>query len=550
MPPLAGVEAVAWVWERAFSVMRWSLALPLLLIGCNRPAPLPTTPVCAATTAEAAPFRLLTRAELDRTLADLVGDTTSPAAAKMPAEPLAYGLDNNAKLNSANDTWVTSAFEVAEGVAARAVKDRKALLVSCTTFDANCGAKFVTEFGRRAFRRPLTPAERSAFLDFFDAALAKEGFDPALEQTLTVFLQSPQFLYRPELGVRGNVPGAPAQLEATDLASKLSYFLWGTMPDDELLAAAETGALDTPEGLQQQAKRMLKSPRAEAAASAFFARFFSLDALSRVEKDAVKYPMWTPTLQSSWRRSMELYFGEVARPGGTLEGLLTTPALYVDSSMTMYVPNTSNDFQRVAMTSAGKSGVLAQPGLLARLASPDQASPVRRGVFVFDRVLCQALPPPPANLNVTPPPAQPGATTRERFAVHGASAGCNGCHARIDPMGFGFEHFDGMGVWRDTEEGKPIDAKGSIVGTRDAELRGDFDGVGELAAKLSKSKQVHDCLATEWYRWALGRVEAESDQCALDQVTKRFFDSKGSFEELQLAIVASDAFRFRSGGGL
>ncbi len=538
------------VWERGPSVIRrFFAALPLVLLACQQPpAPMPG-PVCAATTAEAVPFRLLTRAELDRTLADLIGDTTAPAAAKLPAEPLVYGLDNNAKLNTANDAWVAAAFEVAETAAARAVKDRKAQLVACTTHDRACGVKFVTEFGRRAFRRTLTPAERSTMINFFDRVFAKEGFDPALEQTLTVFLQSPQFLYRPEIGVRGIVPGAPAALEPTDLATKLSYFVWGSMPDDALLAAAENGELDTAEGLQKQAKRMLASPKAEAAASAFFSRFFTLDALARVEKDAVQFPMYTPALQTSWRRSMELYFGEVTKPGGTLEGLLLTPALYVDGTMTMYEPNASPTFQRIAMTSKGKSGVLAQPGLLARLASPDQASPVRRGVFVFDRLLCQALPLPPPELNITPPAPKPGATTRERFAEHGASAGCTGCHARIDPMGFGFEHFDGMGVWRDTEEGKPIDAKGAIVATRDAELRGEFDGVGELAAKLSKSKQVHDCVSSEWYRWALGRVEAESDQCALDGVQKRFFDSKGSFEELQLAIIASDAFRYRSGGG-
>ena len=530
--------------------MRWPLlALPLLL-GCPQATPPSDAPVCAATTADAAPFRLLTRAELDRTLEDLLGDVSHPAAARLPPEPLVYGFDNNARINLANDTWVSGSFELAEDVAARAVKDRKKMLVTCAIEDAACGEKFVDRFGRLAFRRALTIDERSAFSKFFTAALMREGFDPALEQTLTVFLQSPQFLYRPELGVRAVVPGTPARLEPVEVASKLSYFLWGSMPDEELLSAAENGGLDTPAQVEKQARRMLSSPRAQAAATEFFARFFTLDALARVEKDVTLYPMWTPKLQSSWRRSMELYFGEVTRPGGTLQNLLETPALYVNDTMTMYSTNTSPDFQRVAMTSAGRSGVLAQPGLLARLASPDQGSPVRRGVFVFDRLLCQPLPLPPANLVITAPAPKPGATTRERFAAHGGNPGCSGCHERIDPMGFGFEHFDGMGVWRDTEEGKPIDAKGAIVATRDSALRGPFDGVGELAAKLSQSKQVHDCLSTQWFRWALGRVEAESDGCALEKVQQRFFDSKGSFEELQLAIIGSDAFRFRSGGSL
>lgn len=491
---------------------------------------------------------MLTRAELDRTLEDLVGDASKPAAARLPTEPLVYGFDNNAKLHSANDTWVAASFELAEDVAARTVKQRKNRLVTCTTEDLACGEKFIDSFGRKAFRRALTAEERSAFTRFFATQLMRDGFDLALEETLTVFLQSPQFLYRPEIGVRALVPGSPPKLDATEVASKLSYFLWGTMPDEELLTAAENGGLDTPAEIEKHAKRMLTSPRAQAASTEFFARFFTLDALTRVEKDVAIYPTWKPQLQSSWRRSMELYFGEVSRPGGTLQGLLETPALYVDSTMTMYSPNASPDFQRVAMTSPARSGVLAQPGLLARLASPDQGSPIRRGVFVFDRLLCQPLPLPPADVVIVPPSPKPGSTTRERFAVHGASTGCNGCHERIDPMGFGFENFDGMGVWRDMEEGKPIDASGAIVATRDSALRGPFNGVGELAAKLSQSKQVHDCLSAQWYRWALGRVEAESDVCALDKVQARFFDSKGSFEELQLAIIASDAFRFRSGG--
>ena len=519
--------------------------LSLLLLGC-RPAPPPVVTSCAATAADAAPFRLLTRAELDHTLNDLLGDTTHPAAAKLPAEPLVFGFDNNARLNSANDVWVAASFGLAEDVAGRAVKERKALLVSCATEDADCGAKFVERFGRRAFRRSLTADERDAFAAFFRAQLVRDGFDLALEETLTVFLQSPQFLYRPELGVRANSVIAPPPLGGVELASKLSYFLWSSMPDDALIAAGENGALEDPISLHAQALRMLAAPQAQTARGEFFSRFFILDALARVEKDSVSYPRWNVALQTSWRRSMELYFGEVGRPGGTLAGLLKTPALYVDSTMAMYSPNSSPDFQRVAMASPGRSGVLAQPGLMARLAGSDQGSPVRRGVFVFDRFLCQPLPPPPPSIMATPPVPVLGSTTRERFAAHSVP-GCATCHSKIDPMGFGFEHFDGMGLWRDTEAGKPIDSSGEVVGPNDDALAGKFDGVGQLAGKLSQSRQVHDCLAAQWYRWALGRVEAESDGCALAKVEQRFFDSGGDFETLELAIVESDAFRFRSG---
>jgi hypothetical protein len=528
-------------------MLRWSL-FALCFVAC-RPAPGPVPTRCAASNADAAPFRLLSRAELDHTLNDLLGDSTHPAAAHLPAEPLVYGFDNNARLNRANDSWVAASFQLAEEVAARAVKERKSTLISaCATEDADCGRRFVEKFGRRAFRRSLTTQEQEAFDSFFQAARVRDGFDLALEQTLTVFLQSPQFLYRPEVGLRAPLPLAPRSLGGAELASKLSYLLWTSMPDDELIAAAENGDLDDLKGLEEQARRLLASPKAQQARGEFFSRFFTLDALARVEKDAASYPAWTAALQSSWRRSMELYFGEIGRPGGTLTALLETPALYVDGTMTMYASTGSTEFQRVEMSSPGRRGVLAQPGLLARLASPDQGSPVRRGVFVFDRFLCQPLPPPPADIMATPPVPAPGSTTRERFATHSTPA-CATCHARIDPMGFGFEHFDGMGVWRDTEEGKGIDAHGAVVNPDDDSLAGPFNGVGELETKLAKSKQVHDCLAAQWYRWALGPVEAESDACALQQVQQRFFDSAGDFEALQLAIVGSDAFRLRSGVG-
>jgi hypothetical protein len=174
---------------------------------------------------------------------------------------------------------------------------------------------------------------------------------------------------------------------------------------------------------------------------------------------------------------------------------------------------------------------------------PDGSSPVRRGKFVLDQLMCEPPPPPPAGVAITPPPPDPNATTRQRFANHSTDPQCHACHQFIDPPGFTFEHYDGMGLWRDTENGQPIDASGAIVFSREESLVGPVADVTELAAKLAHSPQVHECVAKEIYRFALGRQLTEADSCTTSQLAERFFKSGGSFKDLFLAIVESDAFR-------
>jgi len=198
------------------------------------------------------------------------------------------------------------------------------------------------------------------------------------------------------------------------------------------------------------------------------------------------------------------------------------------------------------MPASERSGLLTQPGLLALLAGPDQSSPVRRGVFVLDKLMRQPPPPPPMGAAITPPPPDPNATTRERFDAHFADPACAGCHRTIDAIGNGFEGYDAMGLKRTTENGKPVDTSGNILQARDASLLGGFTGVQELSQRLAGSRQVHDCLSSHLFRYALGRADGANDACSLQSAQKAFWDGKGRFQTLELAIVQSASFRTRA----
>ena len=495
------------------------------------------------------PSRLLTRFEYDNTVRDLLFDDTRPAAA-FPAETSTLGFDNNAEAHRANPTLVQAYLEVAEDIAARAVAERLSALLPCdpaSDGEVACGEAFARSFAARAFRRPVSDDEVQIFLRAFDAERQRAGFEAGIEAMIQVALMSPQLLYRLEPVPAGDANDVVA-LGPYELASRLSYFLWGSMPDDALLEAAETGALSTREGVEAEARRLLADPRAKDAVRHFHAQWLLLDGLSHLVKDDATYPSYTPALRAVWREEMDRFIEHVwFDSDGTLEELLTSPVSFVDATLAAFydVEGPSHDgFAEVTLDPATRAGLLTRPGLLAVLANPDQSSPIRRGVFVRERLFCDALPPPPDDLAIIPPDPDPNATTRERFAEHTANEACVSCHQLIDPVGFGFERYDGIGRYRSTENGLPIDASGELVAVDEA-IAGPFDGAVELSQKLAGSVQVKYCVATQWFRFAAGRLERSADSCSLDDVRARFSAGGGDLKELLVAIAASDAFRFR-----
>jgi hypothetical protein len=203
-------------------------------------------------------------------------------------------------------------------------------------------------------------------------------------------------------------------------------------------------------------------------------------------------------------------------------------------------------FEKVELPPGQASGFLTQSGLLSVLAKANQASPIHRGKFVRESLLCQFIPPPPDNVDITPPEVDPNLPTRERFQQHSADPLCSGCHSLMDPVGFGFEHFDGIGKWRDEEAGQPIDASGEIIS---AKVMGTFDGVPELAAMLVDSPEVEACMTRQWFRFAYGRGETNADNCVLDQLGDEFAASGRNIQDLLIALTQTDAFMYRAHTG-
>lgn len=521
------------------------------LSGCKKdpitpepdPDPQPDPVECTPSVTMGTPLRLLARAEYDLTVRDLLGATNNPAR-DFPREPLAHNLDNDANINQVTDAHVAAYLDAAEALAGDTLTNRRSKIIPCNTSDIACGELFIATTGLRAFRRPLNAEERANLNTLFTTINAMEGFDGAVEVTLQTMLQSPQFLYRDEQAL-GPVPQPVVTLQGYELASRLSYFLWGTMPDDQLLEAAANGVLDTPEGLKAEAQRMLADARSTDGLMRFFSLWLYFDGIERTEKSLIAYPNFTPALASAWRTSVELYVKDVLSHEGTLPALLTSNVMYTNDAMSMYGPSApSSAFVRNEMSGTQRKGLLAQPGFLAFKAMPDGSSPVRRGIFVLDQLLCQTPPPPPAGANIVPPIPSATQTTRQRFAAHTESGSqCKGCHQFIDPIGFTFENYDGLGVWRDMENNQAIDARGGVIASDDPVVLGDVTGVAELSDKLAQSPRVHGCVAKEVYRFALGRQLTQADTCTATKLGDRFMKSGGNFRDLMLAIVESDAFR-------
>lgn len=497
----------------------------------------------------AARMRLLTRYEYDNTIFALLGDDTQPAQS-FPAENQSTAFENNAEDLHVDSASVRRYMEASEDIAERAVLDLAAI-VPCDPAEPTCGDTFIEDFGRRAFRRPLTDEERALFSDLFATELAAHDFTRAIASTIQAVLQSPQFLYRIEMIPPGAEPGDVVAVSDHEMASRLSYFLAATTPDEALLAAADAGELHSAEQIEDHARRLLDSDGARLAVRHFHRQWLMLSALESVTKDPALYPgLDLSTASTEWSASVQDFVEHVVFEGeGTLEELFSSERVFLSPSMAAF-------YEAQAVEGGGytlpgeRAGLLTQPALMALLAYPDRSSPVARGVFTRERMLCQKLPPPPDDVDIEPPDPDPNATTRERFAEHTEDPSCAGCHALIDPLGFTYEHYDAVGRWRTEENDLPIDASGSVIGASDDELEGPVDDAVQLAKRLAKSEDFQECASQQWLQFALGRTpDDDADECTLETTIEAA--QSGDIRELLVAIVLSDAFRHRlvDGGG-
>lgn len=482
-------------------------------------------------------LRRLTRAEYDRTIESVFG-FASTWAAGFTAENVVHGFDNNAAALVVTPLLADQLRDAAEAIAAKAAAQPLPSWLPCAVGDVGCDATFVAAMGRQVLRRPLDAEERARYLALFHAASEEDGFAAGVELTIAAMLQSPHFLYRFELGTK--TAEGRYTLSAHEVASELSYLLWGTSPDATLAGHADDGSILDSAVLASETERLLEDPRAEPAVWRFAQQWLGLALLEVLPKDTATYPALTGEIRAAMTTEARDFVAATLLDGKPLSALLTSTARPMPAALASYygVPPSGD----VAGTSY-PGGVLGLGAVLTVHAFPAGSSPIHRGKLVRERLFCQDLAPPPPGLIAQIPPVTPGTTTRERFAAHMSVEPCLSCHRLMDPIGFGFEHFDGAGRYRETDGGLPIDDSTQILET--AATNGTHAGLGELGAALGNSEDVHACFVRQWLRFGYGVEPDAAMACLEEQLSDDFVSGGGTLPALLTAMVMAPHFRER-----
>jgi hypothetical protein len=514
----------------------------------------PTVEDCPTAVMAGTPLRRLTRFEYTNSVRDLLEVDPAPAA-DLPADEVANSFDNNAVVLTVSSLHAEKYVLVSETLAKQAVQNL-AYVSSCTTSMSEdaCALEFARTFGRRAFRRPITAEDETMLLAAYAAGKTGGTHVEGIEVMIRAALQSPNFLYRLETTTPANAAATLVPLSQFELATRLSYLIWSSGPDDALLDAAAAGALSTPDAVAAKAREMLASPKARGAVGHFFNQWAGTTRLDIVTKASAAFPGFTPAVKTAMQKELPAFVEHVIWSGDhLLSTLFTSQSTFVTADLAavygVSAPAGSDVTPALVTLPAaqGRAGILTQPGFLSVQAHPDQTSPVLRGKFVRSMLLCDPPDPPPDDVNITVPSIDQGGTARERFSGHlTAGASCNGCHTGMDPIGFAFENFDAMGQYRTMENGRPIDVSGEIFDSVDPALAGPFVGVFEMAQKLAASDQVRDCMATQWFRFTVGRTEVQPDSCSLATLQESFAAAGGDLAELIVGITRTDAFLYRA----
>lgn len=438
---------------------------------------------------------------------------------------------------------------IARGIAGQVIDEQHwPKLVGCApqkgdTNGARCAADFFERTGKKLYRRPLQKDEIKIAVNNTLASAKKLGsFQAGLGAALAGMLTSPDFLFRVERTVAdANNPGGMS-LDAWSKASRLSYFLWNTTPDDELLKAAERGDLNNPEGLSRQVERLMASPRFNDGVRAFFDDFLRLDGLTTLSKDGVIYPAFSARAASDAREQTLRTISEVlVHQGGSYLDLFTTRRFAMNRTLgPLYnIPVASKDWSFYEFPEDDpRRGLLTQVSFLAAHSHPGRTSPTLRGKAIREILMCEEVPAPPANVNfavvqdVDNPVLR---TTRERVNAHLNDEECASCHKKTDPIGLGLEKFDGVGQFRAMENNAPIDVSGDLDKVT-------YNGAAELGAVMAKSPAVAACLVQSTYRYAVGRGIEKDERAVVDSYEQLFLNNGYRFVDLMRAIAANPDF--------
>jgi mono/diheme cytochrome c family protein len=427
----------------------------------------------------------------------------------------------------------------------------RAAIFSChpanRSAEAGCAKQIFSKLARRAYRRPVTDAELQVLLDFYEEGRTNVGFEGGVELALRRLLVSPEFLYRIEAAPAGAAAGSrPYQLDDLTLASRLSFFVWSSIPDDELLDLAVKGTLKKPEVLAQQVRRMIADPRSAALAKNFAGQWLYLRTLEGALPDVYLFPNFGDDLRQDLRRETELFFQSVVQENRSVLDLLTADYTFLNERLARHygIPNVyGSHFRRVQIPDENRRGLLGQGSILTVTSLADRTTVVGRGKWILENILGAPPPAPPPNV----PPLQEKKssgkplTLRERMEQHRANPVCASCHARMDPLGFALENFDATGQWRTQEDGVQIDASAVLPdGTK-------FEGPKGLRGMLlGQPEQIATAATEKLLTYALGRGLEYYDAPAVRAIVREAAQGQYKLQSLILGVVKSVPFQMRS----
>ena len=492
--------------------------------------------------------------EFTNSLHDLLG-SNAPVASELEPDQQVNGFRSISGAVAAVSPAGVAQYEVAINAATQfafsSATQAKTVLscVPTSATDASCSVSQVLgTFGRRAFRRTLAPEDVARYAAVATDIAQQPGGSIliGLKYAVSAILQSPEFLYRVELGAPSAADGGRTKYTDFEMASRLASLLWGSVPDDGLLDAAASGKLSTPEGVLSQANAMLVSQKVHQSFNDFTNDLYGLDPssgtpLSTTFKDPTFYPNWTMTLPTAMQQELAMRIDDVAFTGDYLS-LYDSRVVFVNNELAKIygLPTAAVDgFRRVTLDAGSpRLGLLGSAAMLASNGLPQRTSPTLRGRFVSEQLLCKTIPEPPPNVNLAAlDMLPPGSSVRAVLEQHRKNPACAACHTLMDPIGLGLENFDSVGAFRVTENGAPIDATGDLDGVA-------FADEASLSTALRNHPNAVSCFVTKLYEHAQARAPLAVDATVIANLSKQFEGQGHRADELLVDIVTSDAYRF------
>jgi hypothetical protein len=492
-------------------------------------------------------MRRLNRAEYDNTVRDLLGTALQPGASSFLNDAPELGFDNNSDLQTVSPVQAGLYQTAAELLAAEAITaPARARLITCDLAAGEaCARTVLTSLGTRAFRRPITDAEITSYLALMATAKAAGATaDEAMRTAIEAVLVSPHFLFRVELDSNPTSLAAHP-VSSYEMASRLSYTVYRSMPDQALFDAAAADKLTATADVQAQLVRMLADPKGKAFSQTFSEQWLGTKLLAGATFDKALFPSYTPALNASMAAEVTSFFDEFVREDRPLPELVTANFSYLDDTLAkLYgVPAVgAGAVKRTTLTSPQRGGLLSMAATLAVTSYPVRTSVVKRGAYILGQLLCAEPPPPPPDIPPFPDGPIMASSQKEVLAQHRKNPSCAACHQSMDNIGLALENYDAVGAWRTVDKGVAIDAHGVYPGTMQP-----FNGARELATIVSQDPRFSSCMAERMLTFALGRTVGTSDDPYVQDIAKAKSGAAVGVRELLVNVVGSDTFRMRRG---